>query len=96
MALRDLERVLGIKSEVKRKLQQNNDGGWKSYTILRQKVGDKYVFYGTGRFKGLRVESEEPVPPVTGGVFKSVDIFRAVRIKDITSYNNGQYKVGDE
>lgn len=88
MAIRDLERVLGIKSEVKPQ-QQNNDGGWKSYTILRQKVGEKYVFYGTGRFKGLRVESEEPIPPVMGEIFKGVDIFKAVRIKDIEAYNEG-------
>lgn len=94
MALRDLERVLGIKYEGKCHTQ-TNDGGWKSYTILRQKVGDKYVFYGTGRFKGLRVESDEPVPPVTGEVFKGTDIFRAVRIKDIESYNE-KYKGDDK
>lgn len=86
MALRDLERVLGIKSEVKR-TKQNNDGGWKTYTILRQKTQDGYVFYGTGRFRGLRVESELPIPPITGGIFKGVDIFKAVRIKDIESYD---------
>ena len=88
MSIRDLERVLGIKSEVKTKTQ-NNDGGWKSYTILRQKTKDGYIFYGTGRFKGLKIESEEPVPPVMGEIFKGTDIFKAVRIKDIESYDAG-------
>ena len=89
MAIRDLERVLGIKSEVKPQTHQNNDGEWKSYTILRQKTATGYVFYGTGRFKGLRVVSEEPIPPVMGEIFKGVDIFKAVRIKDINKYEEG-------
>lgn len=89
MSIRDLERVLGIKSEVKSKPQQTNDGGWKSYTILRQKTKDGYIFYGTGRFKGLRVVSEEPIPPVMGEIFKGTDVFKAVRIKDIEAYDEG-------
>ena len=89
MSIRDLERVLGIKSEVKPQQQQNNDGGWKSYTILRQKTKDGYIFYGTGRFKGLRVESEEPIPPVMGEIFKGTDVVKAGRIKDIESYDAG-------
>ena len=88
MAIRDLERVLGIKSEVKPQTQ-TNDGGWKSYTILRQKTKDGYIFYGTGRFRGLKIESEEPIPPVMGEIFKGTDIFKAVRIKDIESYDEG-------
>lgn len=85
MALRDLERVLGIKSEVKR--NPRDYGAWKSYTILREKTATGYVFYGTGRFKGLKVESEFPIPPIRGGIFCWMDVPKAVRIKDIASYD---------
>lgn len=89
MALRDLERVLGIKSEGKSKTTQTNNTKWKSYTILRQKTATGYVFYGTGRFRGLRIESELPIPPVMGNVFKGTDVFKAIRIKDIDCYDEG-------